>query len=121
LPFAQEEKLSFNWALPMHFLRWLAQQKEWPLTQEIIQEWIVASLIRWSLTGLDHVHARVLFIATPRLPFQAFGIKKGQQASDSDKIVILKLANTYAAHQDRYATGDAVNAWDGLIWKPLPH
>lgn len=122
LNFASLNNLTFNWTLHLHLLNWLSQHEKWHalLTTEIKKELLIASVTRWSLTGLDHVDAKGIMVTSKQLPLIAAQLWKSESAGLAHKVMLLQLAEKIYPHADSYALSTVYGSWEKIAWQPVP-
>ena|SRR3990167_4589128 len=121
LCWANENKLSMNWTLHMHLLDFVMQQAEWKsqMNEGLIKELLMAAVTRWSLTGLDHVQAKGIMVASAFLPGLTVGLWKSQEADQPGKIVMIKLTDKLSYLNAHYAISYQQNDWQQVEWQAL--
>ncbi|RDI45158.1 hypothetical protein AQULUS_04940 [Aquicella lusitana] len=119
LAYAANQRLTMNWTTHIHLLNWLCREPVWQprMTSGMIRELLMAAVIRWSLTGLDHVTVKGIMVVSRHLPSEAVGLWKSMEADKGSKVVFLRLPE--ACNEDKYALSYTDNCWKDVIWQPL--
>jgi hypothetical protein len=101
LAWSYEKHLTMDWTLHIHLLTWLNQHEKWAREikknkekekeKEIVKELLTASVIHWSLRGLDHVSAKGILVTSPHMQGLAVGLRKSKTPEMMHKVVIVRL------------------------------
>lgn len=123
LLWAENNKLSMNWAMHMHLLAWLTQEVPWRdrINEVMIKDLLRASVTRWALSGLEHIAAMGVMVTSRQLPGVAMGLWKSQQVDKASKITLIQLADSVTPSQDSYAISHHYGSWEKVRWLALPH
>lgn len=121
LHWADENKLAMDWTLHLFLLHWLAHHEKWmqQITPELAKELMIASVIRWSLSGFDYLHAKGIFISTPYLPNVVVCLWKNKEADQSSKVTIMHDPEKIASALPCYAIFYQHSDWKNLSWQSL--
>ncbi|OGT35746.1 MAG: hypothetical protein A3F11_05205 [Gammaproteobacteria bacterium RIFCSPHIGHO2_12_FULL_37_14] len=113
----EEKKRLLNWMTHIHLLHWLSEHKTWraSLNQDTIKELMTATVIRWSLVGLEHIDTKGIVVSSLHLPDIAVGLWKSKKIGELNKLVSIQLPQDYQPQQDSYALAYQ-HYWQGLIW-----
>jgi hypothetical protein len=122
LHWADEKHLIMDWMTHLHLLNWLHQQNNWRpwLNVDRIRELLTAAVIRWSQSGLDHVTARGLMVASKHMPGKALGLWKSTEVAKNNKVVLIHLPKKITPETDCYAITYTQGSWDKAHWMELP-
>lgn len=115
LCWAHEKDLAMDWTLHNCLLNWLCQEKEYLqfMDRAVIKELLIASVTRWSLSGLDHVKAKGILLTSRHLSGTGIGLWKSKKIDEVNKIVQIKLSKSMP---DGYAISYVEGRWDKAKW-----
>lgn len=115
----QSRQFQINWMLHVALLNWLKQQEKWQslIDETIIKELLIAAATRWSLSGLEHVKARGILLASAHLPNAAIGLWKNKTPDEISKIQLLKLSKSLT---DGFGVSYVDGEWDNVKWVAMP-
>jgi hypothetical protein len=119
LEWAYENNLTMNWALHIHLMTWLSQS-QFSLDEKIIKELLIASAIRWGMSGYDHINVPAMMIASPQFPEKAIAFRKNTAASQTTHVAILKLPEAIFPSQNAFALADKDGNWGKIEWLNIP-
>lgn len=129
LEHALAHKINLDWKMHLQLLNWLTHTNQSAIDPELIEELLIATTLRWSLIGLEHVDAYGMMAATPLLPEMAIGLWKNHQPHLPNKIIRLRMRKdmplTTARHRHprvsadlypSYAISYHKDTWDQANW-----
>jgi hypothetical protein len=108
LKWAEENSLSMDWSLHLHFLQWLCEQEKWcaRINDKIKKELLMAAAKRWLQSGMDHINVKGLILTSKYLSDIGIAIWKSKQADEMARVVVLSLRANLYPDKNAYAVTD---------------
>lgn len=110
-----------DWLLHMHFLYWLIQQPAYSARIDflLVRECMQASVLRWSLAGLEHTDAQGVMLFSQHSPEISVGFWKSREAGRPGKIVLINIPENNHPETDSYAISYEFGNWQNVEWHAI--
>lgn len=117
--FMQKNNLNFDWRLHFYLLNFIKNDVPDSIClPKIVREFLQASLIRWSLSGLDHIDTKGNIAFSCLLGDQAILLWKSSDMGTGPTIKYVKLTANLAPPVDSFAELYSFHL-EKIVWQPL--
>lgn len=117
IEWAGKNKLVMDWTMHVHLLNWLCDQPSWKakISLEIKKELLMAAVIRWSLSGLEHIEAKGILLASHHLE-KGVALWKSIEIHLPNKLRIMRLQQEFFRWKNGYAIAYEHFNWRDAKW-----